>query len=223
MKYSKDRVVRFDPETHSYWDGERRLTGVTTFISRHHEKFDMEMQAAKFAEKNGLIKEEVIKAWEAKGKQARDDGTSIHRVFENYIETGKIAWDKGNMKQIVAIKFIKDYFMSERLVPVECEMVVYGDKLASMIDCIAVNDKGEYFILDWKSSKEISKNGFGRTMYDPYGEYPDANFYHYSIQVSIYRQLCKEYKIKDAFIVHIGTNDYEIIQAKNILTHKCFI
>lgn len=220
MKFSKDGIVKFDSSNHTYWRGTEQLCGVTSFISKYKEEFDMDSQAERFALKNGLDKDTLIKEWTEKGQTARDEGTAIHKVFEDYIQHGETRFETGNMKQFIATKFIWDYFKSGRLTPVECEMVVYGEKLASMIDCIARNEKGEHFIFDWKSSKEVSKNGYGKRMFEPFKEYDDCNFIHYSIQVSIYRQLCREYDIKDAFIVHISSQDYEIIQAKNILTPK---
>jgi hypothetical protein len=215
MKYSADGLCRFDPSNHTYWVGNKRLKGVTSLIKNYVEEFDMQGQAFKYAAKHKLDPYEVMKMWKKKGLDARIAGTAIHNVFEKYCETGELTWNQGVMKEIVAIKFIKDYFLSGRLKPVCWECLVYQNNTASMIDLVAVNNKAELFILDYKSSKEISKDGWGRIMKMPFQEYPDANYYHYSLQTSIYRKMYGQ-EIKEAYIVHIGETDYQLIKTENI-------
>jgi hypothetical protein len=99
--------------------------------------------------------------------------------------------------------------------PVEVESIVYTDTLASQRDLVARNERGEYFIFDWKTNETISKNGYNKTMKAPYN-YPDATFYHYSLQLSLYKSMSLDYNIKDCFIVHIKNKDYEIIRSENI-------
>lgn len=217
IKYSKDGRVAFEPVRHTYTlDGVKNLMGVTTLISKYKHKFDTEAVATAYADKHGLDKDTLIKEWAAKGADSLANGSAVHAVFENYI-LNQVIMLGDYPKEQIAKKFIDEIFMTGKLFPVEAEMVVYNDHIASMIDCIVQNAKGEYFILDWKTNAEIKKNGYGKTKHPPFHSYPDASFYHYSLQCSIYRKLCTEYPIKSAFIVHIGENDYEFIKAVDII------
>lgn len=215
-KYSKDGLVVFDPEYHTYHLGEKRLESVTRFIERFKNKFDTDKIAEHYARKHGLIKEEVLKKWEEEGRIACENGHAVHSVFENYIKYKEIIFPGKHGKEQVAEKFIKDFFHTNRLTPVEAEMIVYNSVIASQIDCIAKNPTGEYFVLDWKTNKEIKWESFNKFMLEPYQVYPDSSFFHYSMQLSIYKKLCTEYPIKDCFIVHIGMKDYKIHRHQNI-------
>ena len=80
-----------------------------------------------------------------------------------YILHDKIIFNGITDKEWIASKFIDDVFKSEKLIPVHAEYLIYDEELglASMIDCIAKNNKNEYFILDWKTNKKIDKNRGG--------------------------------------------------------------
>jgi len=215
MKYSKDGLVCFDPVKHTYTHKDGRvLEGVTSYIKRHTNIFDADLQSKKYAAKHGLEQSEVLAAWKEKAEVSRNNGTAVHEVLESYCNTGKILVYGICEKEKVAVKFIKDFFQT-RLTPIETELIVYNDHVASQIDCIARNTQGEYFILDWKTNAEIKKDGWGRTMLSPYNHLPDASYYHYSLQLAIYKSLCP-YEIKDSFIVHFLENDYSILSPQLI-------
>jgi hypothetical protein len=216
IKYSKDGKVSFNSETHTYLLGDKYLQGVTGLISKYKNKFDAEKVAAAYALKHGLDKDELLKQWELKGKQACEHGTAVHKVFETFGLTGKIETTGLYSKETIAVKFINEVFKTNRLIPVEVEIIVYNNCIASQIDMVAKNSIGEYFKFDWKTNDKIEKNGYGKFMLFPFNIYPDACFYHYSTQLTIYDHLCNEYKTKGSYIVHIDEQDYNIIKAENI-------
>ncbi len=216
MKYSKDGLVCFDPSNHTYKKGDQYLQGVTGYIDKFKTPFDSDLIATRYAAKHGLNKDQVLSEWASEGERSRVHGTAVHKIIEGYILTGEIVLSGVSEKELVAKKFIEDYFLTGRLTPVESEMVVYNDILASQIDCIAKNEKDKYFILDWKTNKKISDIGYGKFMAHPYNRYPDCSFYHYSLQLSIYKKLCKEYPIEEAFIVHFKDSKAEILSIEQI-------
>jgi hypothetical protein len=150
-KYSKDGKVVFDSEYHTYFLGEKQLLSVTRFIERFKNIFDSEGMASKYALKHGLEKEEVLEMWRVKGEEACNVGHAVHSVFENFIKTGQIYLPGVHQKELVAKSFIEKIFIPKRLEPIEAEVVVHNEILASQIDCVAKNPKGEYFIFDWKT------------------------------------------------------------------------
>lgn len=215
MKYSKDGVVCFDPVKHTYHNGSKYLQGVTGLIERFKTPFNEEEVATKYAAKHGLDKDQLLKEWKEKGKKSRDDGTAVHQMIESYITTGSYSFT-GAPKEASADLFIKQYFKSGKLIPVEAEMIVYNDHIATQIDCIARNPQGDHFILDWKTNSKVSDNGYGKFMKRPFHRYPDASFFHYSLQLTLNKLLCKEYQIKDAFIVHLKERDFEIMNIETM-------
>ena len=218
MKTSNDGKCLFDESKHKYFVDGSELTGVTTYISKFKNKFDIDFVAENYARKHGLNKDELIQKWKQEGELSIKSGTSVHSVFENYILSNKVIFNGITEKEKVAEKFINEIFESEKLEPVQCEYLIYSTELglASMIDCIAKNKNGEYFILDWKTNKRIEKKSYGKYMLNPYGKYPDASFYHYSLQLSLYKKMLTDYQIKDCYIVHIGEADYSFIKYEQI-------
>lgn len=218
VKYSKDGKVSFNAFTHAYLFAGKRLTGVTTLINRYKNKFDSEAVATAYALKNGLQKEEVMAEWAEKGRVSLENGTAVHNVFEDYIKKRQINLTGRYPKEVVALRFIQEIFETGRLTPVEAEMIVYDQiaGIASQIDCLAMDRQRNYYILDWKTNSSISRDGWGKIMKQPFGIYPDASFYHYSIQVNFYKRLCKEYPISGAYIVHIDFEDYTLMKAEDM-------
>ena len=216
MKYSKDGLVLFDEKTHSYFLGEKRLTSVTKYISKYKPVFDSEKIAENYAKKNNLIKEDVLKMWREKGEQACVMGTFIHKIFEDYIKGKHLSIRSDYPKCLVAQNFIKDFFDSGLLTPVETEYIVYNNELAGQIDCIVQNKKGEFFIIDWKTNNEIKYVNKWQSMLGEFCYLDDCSFNHYSIQLSKYQELCKEYDIKKCYIVHLNDYNYDIIEVKKV-------
>lgn len=211
MKYSKDEKVCFDESRHTYFLGEKKLTSVTQYISQFKSFFDSDKIAQKYAKKHNLKKEDVLKMWSDKGKESCEMGTFVHKIFEDYILENPLELNDKYPKSYVAQKFIKDYFDTGKLIPVETEYIVYNDELAGQVDCIAKNKKEEYFILDWKTNKEIKYNNIWQNMKGIYSHLEDCNFNHYSIQLETYKNLCYEYDIKGCYIVHLDDYNYNII------------
>ena len=218
-KLSNDKRVLFKESNHSYTlDGKKRLTSITQYISKFKAIFDKDKISKNYAKKHGLKQKDVLAEWKRKADESCVMGTYVHNIFEDFIdgkERGDIDFIK-YPKSKIALNVIEDLFVSERLTPVETELIVYNDKYAGQIDCIAKNEKGEYFILDWKTNKEIKQSNSWQSMKGLFKVYDDCNFNHYSIQLRAYQKMCKEYDIKDCFIVHIKENDYEVFTARDI-------
>lgn len=218
LKYSLDGRCVFDESNHSYFIGNKKLLGVTSYIAKYKNKFDALAVATKYVKKHGGDVEELMKKWELEGQLSLKNGSAVHKVFEDYINFREVILQGVSDKEKVAVKFIEEIFMEKRLTPVCCELVVYDEDLglASMIDCVAKNSDEEYFILDWKTNKNIERNGYGKFMLDKFNSYPDSTFYHYSLQLSLYERMYKEHKIKGKYIIHIDNEDYKIIEAETI-------
>ena len=215
MKYSKDGLVLFHPQTHTYFKKGKQLQSVTSYIDTLKEKFDTELIGERYAKKHSLNKEVLLKEWSNNGEKTRTEGTALHLIFETYFKRFELL-KPVNEKQYQAVKFINDYFINGKLIFSSCEDIIYNDNLAGTRDAVVKNDKGEYFIFDWKTSKEISKENYGRFMLDPFQQLPDANFFHYSLQLRLYQNMTLDYKIKDCYIVQFTEKKYNFIKAHDI-------
>ena len=214
-KYSKDKKVVFYEDSHSYYLGDKRLTSITQYISKFKTPFDRDRISKEYAKKHNRKQEDVLAEWDKKAKDSTDMGSFVHKIFEDFIDGKEIETREDYPKCKVAEKIIEELF-SSRLTPVATELIVYTDKYAGQIDCIAKNDKGEHFILDWKTNGKIDKSNYWQTMKGKFSQYDDCALNHYSIQLRAYQSMCKEYDIKNCFIVHLKEDSYEIIEAKKI-------
>tara|TARA_R110002050_G_scaffold54608_1_gene123411 strand:+ start:2465 stop:3130 length:666 start_codon:yes stop_codon:yes gene_type:complete len=215
-KYSNDKRVVFNEEDHSYFLGEKKLTSVTQYISNFKTPFDKERISLAYAKKHNLTQKEVLDMWAKKGKDACTMGTFVHTIFEDYILKKPIKTNENYPKCKTALNLIVDYFQSKKLTPVETELIVYNENYAGQIDCIAKNEKGDHFILDWKTNGEIKMSNHWQSMKGVYKYLDDCAFNHYSIQLNAYKGMCKEYDIKGCYIVHLKEDSYQFIKASDI-------
>jgi len=231
MKYSLDNNVAFDSESHVYKNKHKKLISVTTFLSQFKNEFDSDFHSKRIAEREGRTQEEVLAEWSEKAKKSCEIGTAIHKIFEEYI-LGKFSVLNNeikidfidleidyfldfNKKSKVAIQFIKDFFITKRLIPLHAEYIVYNDNLAGQIDLICKDQKDNLYILDFKTNDKIEKYSYNKKMKGVFSLLNDASFYHYSLQLSIYKNMFLK-EIKKLYLVHIKNNGYEFIECEDI-------
>jgi ATP-dependent exoDNAse (exonuclease V) beta subunit len=117
------------------------------------------------------------------------------------------------------INFLNDF---PDLKPYRTEWKVYDEdiKISGCIDMVFQNPDGTLSIYDWKRSKEITTtntwNKFALT--HCISHLPDTNFWHYSLQLNIYKTILEQKYdkiIKDLYLVRFHTtndnNNYEIL------------
>lgn len=157
-------------------------------------------------------KKYYILLWKEKGEEARQKGTEFHNAAESKLVEGKvhILDDKREAKVCVKTDIIGTPEFKE--LSVFPELLIYNDKyrVAGQADYV-LKDGNTIHIKDYKTSKEIEKNAFmDETLLFPVNSLPNANFYTYSLQLSIYGYMleCKGYKVGTLIIEHV-INDYE--------------
>ncbi len=78
-----------------------------------------------------------------------------------------------------------------------------------------------YVIYDWKRSKEIKmENDFG-TGFGPVSHLPDSNYWHYTLQLNVYRWFLETFyglKISDMYIMifHPDNDNYQQFKLKRL-------
>lgn len=233
MKYSKNKSVSFDPFTHTYLKKDKKLISVTTLISKFKNEFDSDFWSKKIALRENTTQEIILAKWKEKAFKSTEIGTAIHKIFEDYtngiycFENDKLSFDylplkseyleEFSKKKNVAIQFIYDFFISKRLTPIEAEFIVYNDFLAGQIDNICTDHKGNFYILDFKTNEKIETYSYGKKMKHLFSDMNDSSYYHYCLQLSIYKKMLKEYKINKIFLVHIKSDSYEFLECQDLM------
>ena len=233
MKYSKNKRVSFDPVTHSYFLKYKKLTSVTTLINKFKNEFDSDYWSKEIARRENTTQEIILKKWKDKAFKSTEIGTAIHKIFEDYtnvnysITNGKLEFDCNklkaefiadfNLKKEVALKFINDFFITKRLIPIETEFIVYNDFLAGQLDMICKDQENNFYIIDFKTNEKINTYSYGKKMKDIFSDIDDCSYYHYCLQLSIYKILLKEYDIKKIFLIHITSEKYEFIECQDLM------
>lgn len=218
-KHERDSHILFDEGPHVYTiDGDSSFMSCTTWIHSHFSHFDAEkvldniFRGKKMMDPNykyfGMKREEIKASWS--GNEASLLGTAMHYDIECYYN----GWDVKNesIEFQYFKKFVGDY---KHLKPYRTEWTVFYKeyKLAGSIDMVFEDEDGDLWIYDWKRTKEITSESFGNKMaLTPCIQHlPDANFYHYSLQLNLYRTILEDKygkTIKGMCLVKLHPNNY---------------
>lgn len=227
-------IVLLEPE-HRYAlksNPEIEFTSVTSLTSKYFEPFNKLEVAKRLVETNvkyiGMTVDQLIAQWD----ESRDFGTLVHNNIESYINSESFE----SISEVThAIKWMKKFKnLSEFIFYPEVKIFSKELKIAGTIDVLAHDTTNNTFIIvDWKTSKSISKVSFGGKM----GIHPitkhlmDCKFVHYSLQLSFYRYLLESYydlKITNQLIAHLNGNtckpiiaDYYKDVVQRIINEDC--
>jgi hypothetical protein len=145
-------------------------------------------------------------------------------IYEYEIKNNIIKADDKGDEWNYFLKYLKDTYWYK---PYRTEWKIYHEelKIAGSIDMVYENSDGTLSIYDWKRAKEIQK-------YNIYKKYsvgeclknvPDTNFYHYSLQLNLYKYILEtkyNKKIKDLYLVRLHPNNknktYDLIECKDM-------
>jgi hypothetical protein len=209
--HERDARITFHEETHTYTiDGSKEgWVSCTGFIHKFFDEFNADAVIRKMMKsKNwpqskyyGMTPEQIKAQWDASRDEAAAAGTRMHLDIEHYYNADPV----GN---VVADEWATnpgtewDYFQAfERkwriprgLVPYRTEWLVFKEdiKLAGSIDMVFKKPDGTFAIYDWKRAKEMKYENAWQTGKAPLDHLPDTNYWHYSIQLNIYRTIIEE-------------------------------
>lgn len=217
-QHPRDNRLSFDIDLHQYWiDRNPNTMTVSTLINRMFPDFDEEYWAARKAPQLSMTKEEVLQMWKANGEESRQLGTKLHSDIENHFEHGEIVNSK-EFQQFLA--FMRDH---EGIKPYRTEWRIFDDyhMVAGTADMVVKKSTGGYDLYDWKRSKEIKTDGWGKVGFGPLSHVPDCNYMHYSLQLNFYRWILKAYydlEIDSMYLVvmHPNFGAYKKIQIQNM-------
>jgi len=130
------------------------------------------------------------------------------------------------------LQFVRDFPDME---PFRTEWMIFDEalKIAGSIDMVFCQrdplqpDAAPHtlMIYDWKRAKEIKRQSFGhaRATNDLLRHIPDSNFWHYSLQLNLYKAILQRqygYKVTDLYLVRLHENNpektYDLIKCADL-------
>jgi hypothetical protein len=234
--HPRDTRISFEEETHTYTiDGAKKnWTSCTGFIHGFFEEFNADEVIAKMMKSRkwptspyfGKTPEEIKKQWSDSGAEASAAGTRMHLDIEHYYNAepvGNLAGDKYEYNPGPEW----DYFMAyERkwrkphgFTAFRTEWLVFKEeiKLAGSIDMVYKKPDGTLAIYDWKRAKDMKFTNDFQNGLAPLDHLPDTNYWHYSLQLNIYRRILQEkYGVTVSelalVVLHPNNQSFKVIQ-----------
>ncbi len=192
-RHERDSRIQFDEASHTYTLNGQVFKSVTTIIDECFEQFDADYWAKKKAPYLGMTPQQVKAMWEKKGEEARNLGTQLHAKIERYYMGYT---NESDETYILFEKFTQRY----HLAPYRTEWAIYDEesKVAGTLDFLNYQN-GEFTIFDWKRSNKILVDGvpercnrWGKRAFSPISHIHDTTYWHYALQLSIYRYILEK-------------------------------
>jgi len=221
-------MIIFNEEAHSYkYEGEE-FVSVTRIIKSLEQEKDWDSIAEKYAKKNSLLKEDVLKMWEEKGKEAVKKGTLYHKSREiEMIENGAfpIIEVDGNKKA---------YDLRKLEAGVYPELILYmmSHKICGTSDKVIVNEDKTFEVVDFKTNSKLRSSGELEAYWNPVKKVkekekllsPVSHLYNceidkYTLQLSCYAYMLEQYgfSCKSLSIEHILFNEDDTYKESKII------
>jgi ATP-dependent exoDNAse (exonuclease V) beta subunit len=226
-QHNRDKNILFIEQGHKYFvkNVEYDLS-VTGFVHSFFPKFKADEIISKMmmsrswpaSKYYGMEPDEIKESWDENGRQSAELGTQLHLAIEQFYN------DNPTPKNTTEYGYFKQFQIDHKqLKPFRTEWEIYDEelKLAGSIDMVFEDKQGNYHLYDWKRSKQIKENNSYEEGHYPLAHLPNANYWHYSLQLNIYKQILeKNYgiKIEDLYIVqfHPDQQEYNKIKCANL-------
>lgn len=187
----------------------------------------------------GMTADEIKRQWSDKGKASSEAGTRMHLDIEHFYNALPAAWNSDEKKVDVETglqimqeqdnwivaggaewNYFKEYQteVGSKFIPFRTEWLVFDEEhqIAGSIDMVYQKPDGTLAIYDWKRIEEVKFENRFQSGLGPVKHLPDTNFWHYSIQLNVYRYILEKhygYKVSEmALVVLHPTNKTWIVK-----------
>ena len=193
--HPRDARIHFDAASHTYTLACQVFKSVTRVVEQCFEQFDADYWAERKAPSMGMPPEQLKAEWARKGEEARNLGSQMHAKIEHYYLGQPL--DYPTDTDALFARFTAQH----RLCPYRTEWAIYDEdsRVAGMLDFLDYQD-GVFTIYDWKRSNKIviggtpeTNNRWGKTAFAPIAHVPDTTYWHYALQLSIYRYILEKH------------------------------
>jgi hypothetical protein len=209
--HARDARISFHEETHTYTiDGSKEgWVSCTGFIHGFFEEFNADavirkmMASKKWPESKyfGMTPQQIKAQWDASRDEAAAAGTRMHLDIEHYYNAdpvGNVAGDEWVTNPGAEWDYFQAFERKWRIPkgfePYRTEWLVFKEdsKVAGSIDMVFKKPDGTFAIYDWKRAKEMKYENAWQKGKAPLDHLPDTNYWHYSIQLNMYRTILEE-------------------------------
>lgn len=203
--HERDQYIDFEEESHVYTidhplSKNKQYTSVTTWIHTMFAEFDAIKIIASMRKKEtwskskyfGKTDEEIMDGWNKNRDNAASLGTKMHFNIECFYNNQPVVDESIEYNYFQSFEKMRLQDSIEKTwIPFRTEWTVFDEDylLAGSIDMIFEDPNGKLHIFDWKRCKQIQKS-------NPWQKYaivdciegvPDTNYWHYTIQLNLYR------------------------------------
>ena len=206
----RDDRIQFFEADHTYVvDGVVWKLSVSGLVKQFVHEFDADIAIAtmkagsrwprtEYMHPDGaeFSEDEIKQTWASNGCVQRCRGTLMHWHIEQFYN-GRPLESPWSAEYLLFVRFHQDVLVAKGWRPFRTELSMFhcGLGVAGQADLLCVDEDGCVVIVDWKRSKNITQHGWSY-MKTPLEHLPDANYYHYALQLNIYRHILEtEYKM----------------------------
>lgn len=223
--HPNDTEIVFEEEGHKYSvTGCGQTVSVTKLVHAQFPQFNADEIISTMMAKDswpssqyyGKTPDDIKAMWSANGAQASAAGTKLHNDIESYYNEEPFTNDSDEFRHFLAF----DEWRKKRgLTPYRAEWTVYDvpHLLAGTIDMCFIKSDGTIAIYDWKRVKQLRRVSYDKKtgISDACKDVPDCNYYHYSLQLALYRWILETnygLKVSETALValHPAQETYEI-------------
>lgn len=205
--HPRDKFIEFREHDHTYTitypgiSNEHEFTSVTTWIHTLFEAFDADkvienIKKGKNYSKSkyfGKTDDEIKAEWEHNRDNAARLGTTMHYHIECFYNNNHV--NDESVEYSYFLEFEKNRLINaseKHWIPFRTEWTIFHEEylFAGSIDMVFEDPNTNTLkIFDWKRSKEIKKSNPWQkfSIVDSVSSIPDTNFWHYTLQLNIYR------------------------------------
>jgi hypothetical protein len=223
-RHERDNLIHFDEPTHVYTvkGDSRGWISCTGFLHSFFPHADTDeiitkmMKGKNWLESKwyGMTREQIKQTWKDMGKEASEAGTAMHLGIEQ-VMNGAEEEVVPEVKETKEWEYFWKYWNKDVEIwePWRTEWEVWDEelKLAGSIDMVYRNKQdGTFAIYDWKRAKEMKLDNPFSNGYGPAKELPDSNYWHYTLQLNVYRWLLEKHynlKISEMALVVLHPNN----------------
>jgi hypothetical protein len=210
-------MIYHDPISHTYYDKTKLIyDSPTKILKSYKQPFNSKVIAKAYAKKHGKTPEYWLKEWKEKSTTALSRGTSIHNTKEEVTYGRGVEVINKSVKLVVngALFETENLFDLPDGVYPELNIWNVGWRIAGRPDKFVIETiEGKRYIdiYDYKTNGKIDKvsyideKGVRKMMKAPLSHLMDANYVHYTLQLSMYAYILETYGFipRHLEIIHI--------------------
>lgn len=204
-------------------DGVRKgWTSCTGFLHNFFGHFDADAVISKMmsgpnwysSQYYGMTAEQIKKKWSDKGTASSTAGTRMHLDIEHFYNalpaapkdcpleseedyTNVLDIDKWLPNISDEWTYFRKYHLDigSKFQPYRTEWLVFDEefRVAGSVDMVYMKPDGTLAIYDWKRAESIKDENKWQKGLGPINHLPDTNYWHYSLQLNVYRYIIQKY------------------------------